>query len=136
MEIYRYNPNCKEWEDVRNSKLKGAERENAFKEVVKKIGTKLTLQEYFSIPCRRSDWRKEICYQCIGKPINILEELAFSEIDYHEELSYINAKDRFPEDLIESRTDWEEMKNYADNLAYFIDRLKAEIGNGNVKFTE
>lgn len=44
--IYKYNPNCQEWEDVRNSKLTGKKRDDAFDVCVEKIGTKLTLQEY------------------------------------------------------------------------------------------
>ena len=43
MKIYKYNPNCKEWENIRNSKLVGIERENAFNECVKNIGVELTL---------------------------------------------------------------------------------------------
>lgn len=34
MKIYKYNSNCKEWEDVRNSKLVGIERKNAFNECI------------------------------------------------------------------------------------------------------
>ena len=37
IEIYKYNPNCQEWENIRNSKLKGIEREKAFDECTKKI---------------------------------------------------------------------------------------------------
>lgn len=29
----------------------------------------------------------------------------------------------FPEDICESRTDWYEMKDFADNMGYFIDNL-------------
>lgn len=43
MKIYKYNPNCKECENIRNSKLVGIERENAFNECVKNIGVELTL---------------------------------------------------------------------------------------------
>lgn len=134
MEIYRYNPNCKEWEDIRNSGLTGSKREEAFKECAKRIGTRLTLKEYFSMSIRESDWRTGICYQCIGKPDNILEELAYSEIEYLSELSYCSIRDHCPEDLIESRTDWDTLKGYADDLASFIERLKNEIGTGNLKF--
>ena len=39
MEIYRFDPRCKEWEEIRNSDLTGSKRELAFKECVRKIGT-------------------------------------------------------------------------------------------------
>lgn len=135
-EIYKYNPNCQEWEDVRSSELAGKKREDAFSECVKKIGTKLTLQEYFSIRYRESDWQKGVCYRCIGKPSNILEELAYSEMEYIDELYYCIARESHPEDLCESRTDWEMMRGYADGLASFIERLKGEIGSGTLKYEE
>ena len=47
MKIYKYNPNCKEWEDIRKSKLVGIKRDNAFNECAKNIGVELTIQEYF-----------------------------------------------------------------------------------------
>ena len=135
-EIYKYNPNCQEWNNIRNSKLVGIEREKAFDECAKKIGTKLTLQEYFSIYFRESDFTKDVCYRCIGKPTNLLERLAFSEMDYDSDLSYINMSDSFPEDFIESRTSYEDMINYADGLKYFIEELKDEIAKGRIVFIE
>ena len=135
-EIYKYNPNCQEWENIRNSKLVGIEREKAFDECAKKIGTKLTLQEYFSIPFRESDFTKGICYKCIGKPTNLLERLAFSEMDYDSNLSYINMSKSFPEDFIESRTSYEDMIDYADGLKDFIEELKDEIATGRIVFIE
>ena len=135
-EIYKYNPNCPEWENVRNSKLEGIEREKAFDECTKKIGTKLTLQEYFSIYFRESDWTQGVCYRCIGKPTNLLERLAFSEMDYDSNLSYINMSKSFPEDFIESRTSYEDMIDYADGLKDFIEELKDEIATGRIVFIE
>ena len=132
MKIYKYNPNCKEWDDIRNSKLVGIEREDAFNECTKNIGEELTLQEYFGIYPRESDFEKGICYRCIGKPTNILERLAYSELEYDDELSYTHMSKSFPEDFIENRTSYSDMIDYADGMAYFIDRLKVEIGNGNL----
>lgn len=134
MEIYRFDPRCKEWEEIRDSGLTGLKREEAFKECAKKIGTRLSLEEYFSIPSRENNWMKGVCYECIGQPNNILEELACGEIEYSGELYYCNLRDRRPEDLIESRTDWDTLKGYADDLASFIERLKDEIGTGKLKF--
>lgn len=132
--IYKYNPNCQEWKDVRNSKLTGKERDDAFDVCVEKIGTKLTLQEYFNIWDRSSDWQKGVCYRIVGKPSNILEELAYSEQEYVDELYYCDARKRSPEDMCESRTDWNMMRDYADGLASFIDRIKDEIGSGKLKY--
>lgn len=136
MKIYKYNPNCEEWENIRNSKLVGIKRRNAFDECVKNIGVELTLQEYFDIYPRESDFTKGVCYRCIGKPTNILERLAYSEMEYDDDLSYISMSKSFPEDFIESRTSYEDMINYADGLSYFIDRLKVEIGRGNLIYKE
>lgn len=136
MKIYKYNPNCKEWEDVRNSKLVGIKRKNAFNECVKNIGVELTLQEYFAIYPRESDFTKGVCYRCIGEPTNIFERLAYSEIEHDDDLLYIHMSKSFPEDFVESRTSYEDMINYADGLAYFIDRLKDDIGRGNLIYKE
>lgn len=124
MRIYKYNPNCEEWVNIRKSKLKGKDRDNVIHECMAKIGTELTLEEYFSLPSRNSDWRKGVCYGCVGKPDNVLEELAYAEMEYDYGLSYCHVRENNPEDLTESITDWDEMKEYADGLALFIDRLK------------
>lgn len=136
MKIYKYNPNCEEWENIRKSNLTGIERKNAFNECIKNIGVELTLQEYFAIYPRESDFTKGVCYCCIGEPTNILERLAYSEIEHDDELSYIYMSKYHPEDFIESRISYSDMINYADGLVYFIDRLKDEIGNGNLIYKE
>jgi hypothetical protein len=136
-EIYKYNPNCQEWYDcVKNPKLDAIERKKTINERIKKIGTKLTLQEYFSIPYRASDFTKGICYRCIGKPTNTLERLAFSEMENDNDLSYISMSQSFPEDFVESRTSYEDMIDYANGLKYFIEELKDEIANGKIVFIE
>lgn len=136
MKIYKYNPNCKEWEDIRNSKLVGIKRDNAFNECAKNIGVELTIQEYFDTYPRESDWEKGVCYCCIGEPTNILERLAYSEMEYDEDLSYIHRSKASPEDFVESRTSYEDMIYYADGLARFIDEIKDAIGNGNLILKE
>lgn len=136
MKIYKYNPNCKEWKDILNSNLVRIERENAFNECAKNIGVELTLQEYFATYSRKSDFKKGVCYRCIGEPTNILERLVYSEMDYDEDLSYIHMSKIFPEDFIESRTSYEDMIGYADGLARFIDEIKDAIGNGKLIYKE
>lgn len=136
MKIYKYNPNCEEWENIRNSKLVGIKRDNAFDECVKNIGVELTLQEYFATYPRESNWGKGICYRCIGKPTNILERLAYSEMEYDGGLSYIHRSKASPEDFVESRISYEDMIDYADGLAWFIDEIKDAIGEGKLILKE
>ena len=45
--------------------------------------------------------------------------------------NYINMKRSFPEDLTESRTDWVDMVNYADEMASFIENIMEDIANTN-----
>jgi soluble cytochrome b562 len=54
------------------------------------------------------------------------------QIDFDENLSYCDISHRSPEDLVESRTDWDDMKAYADGLDAFISALKGEIVNGTI----
>jgi hypothetical protein len=55
-------------------------------------------------------------------------------MEYVSELSYCHVRENRPEDLTENRTDWNDMMDYADGLASFIDRLKDEIGNGKLRY--
>lgn len=135
MEIYKYDHTTKEWDEIRNSKLKSKEREAAFDNYIKTKGRKVSLQEYFNDSDRNDfSWRceKSYSYKCFGEAENCFERLAKEEIDWDEGLCYCTTKDRSPEDLIESRTDWDEMKSYADGLYYFIESLKREIAEGKI----
>ena len=130
MEIYKYTYDTNEWENIRNSKLQGQERENAFNEYIKTYGTKVSIQEYFQDFRRKDDYYTKISYKCFGKPTNAIEQIGYAEIDYLDNLSYLSAKYNYPEDLIESRTDWEAMKDYANGMYYFIQDLIGDIANG------
>lgn len=135
MEIYKYDHTTKEWDEILNSKLKSKEREAAFDNYIKTKGQKVSLQDYFKDGDRNNlSWRceKSYSYKCFGEAENCFERLAKEEIDWDEGLCYCSTRDRSPEDLIESRTDWDDMKSYADGLYYFIGSLKREIAEGKI----
>ena len=129
MEIYKYAINTKDWKNIVNSNLKGKQRQTAFDNYIKATGTKVTLQNYFDDD-QRDSYPKDYSYQYFGEVKNSLERLAAAEMEYDDDLSYCSAKDNHPEDLCESRTDWDDMKNYADGLYRFIEQLKSEIASG------
>ena len=131
MEIYKYNPQTKEWRDILNSSLKGKKREDAFDEYIKKFGEKVSIQDYFNDD-NRNDWSTDYSYKFFGNAENCIERLVKGEIDWDEDLCYCLRLERSPEDLIECRTDWNEMKSYANGLVYFINSLKREIASGKL----
>ena len=133
MEIYKYYYNTKEWQEICNGKLKSKEREAAFDKYIKEKGQKVSLQDYFKDSDRNSCRDKGYSYKFFGEAENCFERLAKEEIDYDVDLCYCSAKNRHPEDLCESRTDWDEMRSYANGLYYFIESLKSEIASGKIK---
>lgn len=133
--IYKYYHNTKEWKELINSNLKGKERHKAINDFIKNNGDEVSIKEYFS-DNERYSLNKDYSYECFGEPTNSIEKLAYGEIVNFSDLSYCNAKKRCPEDLVESRTSWDEMKEYADGLYYFIDSLKNEIARGELVFLE
>lgn len=135
IQIYRYQHNTQEWHDLINSSLKGKERDNAINDFIKKNGTEVSIQEYLNDFNRRSFRDKGYSYKCFGEAENCIERLVYGELEYDEGLSYCNTREHCPEDLCESRTDWDDMKGYADGMASFIDSLKSEVANGTIKVT-
>ena len=127
IKIYKYNPSSIWFKDVVNdSTLKGKNRDIAIENAIKEHGTQISIVEYFK-DWNRNSWGKDYCYACYGEVENSIERLANAEINYDEGLTYLNAKNNHPEDLIESRTSWNEMKDYADGLYWFIDSLISDI---------
>lgn len=57
-----------------------------------------------------------------GKPSTLVEELLAYKLGLSGP-SYDRIFRRFPEDLIESRTDWDVLKNYADDMKDFLNTL-------------
>lgn len=132
IKIYKYDTQDTAYQAVVNDPtLKGKKRDEAIAEWIRTNGKKVSIKDYFN-DYSRSRWNKDYSYRCEGEPENCVERLAYGEIEHDNDLSYCNTKENFPEDLIESRTDWDEMKSYADGLAYFIDSLKSEIANGTI----
>lgn len=133
IKIFKYQHDTNEWSKLINdSSLKGKEREKTIDGFIKKNGQEVSIQDYFNDFNRDSFCRKNYSYKCFGEPENCIEKLVCGELNYDEDLSYCNARNHFPEDLCESRTDWDQMKEYANGLAYFIDSLKSEIANGTI----
>lgn len=135
MEIYKYNHQTKKWRDIVNSSLIGKEREAAFEAYIKKFGEKVSIQDYFN-DANRKNWRTDYSYKCFGNTENCFERLAKGEIDWDEDLCYCDKSEISSEDLVESRTDWDKMKSYADGLVYFINSLKREIANGKLTINQ
>lgn len=132
IEIYKYNPSSIWFEDiVNNSALKGEKRDIAIQNAIKEHGVQISIVEYFK-DWERNSWFKDYHYACYGEPEDSIERLVNAEINYDEGLSYLCAKNNHPEDLIESRTDWNEMKDYADGLYYFINSLISDVVIGKI----
>ena len=66
----------------------------------------------------------EFRYRFIGEPNTPLEKLVRF---IYSGSNYINMKRKFPEDFTESRTDWDDMVNYADEMACFIEELMEDM---------
>lgn len=58
----------------------------------------------------------------VGSPESIIDELINLKIG-DSDVYYPTICRHSPEDLIESRTDWEQLKGHADDMYYFIERL-------------
>ena len=133
IKIYRYCYSTQEWDNLINDpSLTGAKRKSAINDLIVKNGTEVSIKDYFNDGLRDNFIDKQYSYKCFGEPENCIERLALAEMNYDNELSYCTAKEYSPEDLCEERTDWSEMKDYADGLYYFILSLKREIAAGTI----
>lgn len=132
IKIYKYNPSSTWFKDVVNdSTLKGKKRDIAIENAIKEHGEQISIVEYFK-DWKRNSWGKDYCYVCYGEAEGSIERVVNAEINYDEGLSYLSAKNNNPEDLIESRTNWDEMKNYADGLYYFINSIISDVVTGKI----
>ena len=138
IKIYKYNAEDKDYRAIVNSGLEGTERDKALEEWVKANGKAISIMDYFSTYDRHSYYGHQYpeVYTCYGTPENCIERLVNAELQYDGDLSYCWVREASPEDLIESRTDWDEMKSYADGLAGFISALKSEIAEGIIKVSK
>ena len=130
MKIIIYNPNTKEWNDFINSlNCKGEERDKIIQDYIIKIGQEISTDEFVKNSYLYTSWSSKLRYKFIGEASNTLEKIvAF----IYDSPSYIHMKKSFPEDFIESRTDWDDMVNYADEMADFIKEIMEDLANNKV----
>lgn len=132
IEIYKYNPSSIWFKDVVNDNaLEGKKRNIAIENAIKEHGVQISIVEYFK-DGKRNSWGKDYCYACYGEAEASIERLVNAEINYDNELIYLTAKNNNPEDLIESRTSWDEMKDYADGLYWFINSIISDVVIGKI----
>lgn len=132
IKIYKYNPRSI-WfkEAVNNGKLKGKKRDIAIANAIKENGVQISIVEYLK-DWNRNDWGEDYCYACYGEAENSIERLVNAEINGDGCFNYWNVKNNCPEDLIESRTSWDEMKGYADGLCSFISSVISDFVTGKI----
>lgn len=132
IEIYKYNPRSIWFKDVVNDDtLKRRKRDIAIANVIKEHGAQISIVEYLK-DLNRNDWGKDYCYACYGETENSIERFVNAEINGDGCLNYWNVKNDCPEDLIESRTSWDEMKGYADGLYWFISSVISDFITGKI----
>lgn len=125
MKIIIYNPNTNEWDKfIRSLNCKGEERDKVIQDYIIKIGQEISASEFVKNSYLYTSWSSKLRYKFIGEPSNTLEKIvAF----IYDSPSYIHMKRSFPEDFIESRTDWDDMINYADEMASFIKEIMEDL---------
>ena len=125
MKIIIYDPNTKELSEFINSlKCNGAKRIEAIDAYIADNGKEISAAEFVRESYLYTSWSSKLRYKFIGEPCNPLEKMvkfAYSGA------SYISMKERFPEDFTESRTDWDDMVNYADEMASFIKEIMEDL---------
>ena len=125
MKIIIYDPNTKEFSEFINSlKCNGAKRDEAVEAYIADNGKEISAAEFVRDSYLYTSWSSKLRYMFIGEPCGPLEKMvkfAYSGT------SYINMKESFPEDFTESRTDWDDMVNYADEMASFIKEIMEDL---------
>lgn len=126
MKIIIYNPNTKKWNKFINSlDCKGEERDKAIEAYITKIGQEVSTLEFVNNNYTYTNLFSDLCYEFIGEPNTPLEKI----VKFVYSGSYIDRKRRAPEDFIKSRTDWDDMMDYADEMANFINELMEDMAN-------
>ena len=126
MKIIIYNPHTKEWNKFINSLgCNDEERDKAIKAHIDKIGQEISATEFVNNSHIYGDLFGKWRYKFIGEPNDLLEKT----VKFVYSGSYIDRKRRAPEDFIESRTDWDDMVDYADEMANFINTLMEDMAN-------
>lgn len=129
MKIIIYNPNTKEWNkfvDSLGCDCKGIERDKAAQAYIIETGQEISVKEFVSNSHLYTSWSSKLRYKFVGEPCNPLEKIVMF---VYSGSTYINMKSKFPEDFIESRTDWDDMVNYADEMESFIKEIMDDMVN-------
>ena len=125
MKIIIYDPNTKEFSEFINSlECKGKKRDEAVEAYIADNGKEISAAKFVNNSHIYTSWSSKLRYMFIGEPCGPLEKMvkfAYSGT------SYINMKESFPEDFTESRTDWDDMVNYADEMASFIKEIMEDL---------
>ena len=125
MKIIIYNPNTKEWNEfIKSLDCKGEERDKIIKDHIIEIGKEISASEFVNNNHLYTSWFSKLRYKFIGEPSNTLEKIVTF---VYGSSSYIHMKRSFPEDFIESRTDWDDMVDYADEMASFIKEIMEDL---------
>lgn len=125
MKIIIYNPKTKEFNDFIDSlHCVGIKRDKAVESYLIKTGKEISVKEFLNNKYNYTHWSSELRYKLIGEPCNPLEKIV--KFIYGSS-SYIHMKRSFPEDFVESRTDWNDMADYADEMASFIEELMDDL---------
>lgn len=126
MKIIIYNPNTDEWNKFIESLTCNdyKERDRLINNHIMEIGKEVSAKEFVKNSYKYTSWCSEWRFRFFGEPIEPLEKLVKFVYD---SASYISMKKNFPEDFVESRTDWDDMVEYADQMAYFIEDLMEDL---------
>ena len=127
MKIYIYKVNTKEWNEFVNNDLKGLigiERDKKVDEFIIKTGKEITPKEFNDKAYHYTSPWNDDKFLFLGEPENVVEKLL--KFVYNS-ASYIHMKSSFPEDFCESRTDWDDMVNYADEMESFIKEILDDL---------
>ena len=125
MKIIIYDPNTKEFSEfISFLDCNGVERDDAIDSYIADNGKEISAAEFVRDSYLYTGWCRKLHYKFIGEPCNPLEKMVKF---VYSGVSYINMKESFPEDFTESRTDWDDMVNYADEMASFIEEIMEDL---------
>lgn len=126
MKIILYNPKTRAWSEFIESLhgIKSPQRDELILKHIEEIGSEITPKEFHDNSYKYTYWDSEIRYKFIGEPKTPLEKIL---VFVYSSASYIHMKKSFPEDFVESRTDWDDMVDYADNMADFIQEIMDDL---------
>ena len=129
MKIIIYNPNTDEWSKFINSlTCDYKERDRLIDNHIVEIGKEISAKDFVNNSHTYTSWGSKLRFRFIGEPTDPLEKLVKYVYDGD---NYIYMKDHFPEDFVESRTDWDDMVDYADDMSRFIRNLMEDMAYNN-----